>query len=329
MKFRHLFFLAALAPSAQAATDFVNGLVPIELVRQFTSAAVYRSLPDTFPVVTLPEGTDVRLVGSMQRGSTLDALLVTENVGALYDALMSAYTAAGWLNVGESALFGFGQLCHDQLGVMIITRPTPTYMGLRLTHSRAYLQPGQTCASAAAGSSTPWIEYIFGLVPALTPPPQAQPAESFRPYQVVLQPDPFLPGGVVGGTLAYASDIDAPDLDLADLYAYFAADLEQQGWEIDSEGAGEKSATAVAYKVVPPPANVDASDTQLTGFLTLLDTGDATYRVTFSLKFTTDADITLGLLLQVPYTIMGNGQLPPLNEPTLGIRGIPSGFGLR
>lgn len=163
--------------------------MPIELVRQFTSAEVYRSLPDTFPVVSLPEGTDVRLVGSMQRGSTLDALLVTENVGALYDALMSAYTAAGWLNVGESALSGFGQLCHDQLGVMTITRPTPTYMGLRLTHSRVYLQPGQTCASASAGNSSVWLQYFFGLIPSMTPPPQATPVGSLSEL-ISMAPNP-------------------------------------------------------------------------------------------------------------------------------------------
>ncbi len=325
MKLRSIALLLGLAPAVlHAATEFENGLVPVELVRQFTSGTVYRSLPDGFPVVALPVGTDVRLLGGMQRGSTRDALLTTQKVGALYTALMTAYAAAGWSKVTEDTVSGISRLCHDRQGYLTITRPTPTYNGLRLTHSPFSLPQIERCPTVVAETSV-WLTYFFGLVPTLSPPPQSSPTGPFVPYTVALRSARYL---TAGGAVVLESEqnLTVPDINIAGLYAHYAARLGEQGWVIDSEDTGVRSATAVAYKVAPPPANVVTSDTQLTGFLTIRNTGGTTYRVTLAVEATTDAVFNLGSYFAVPYDVLGNGTGPPLNEPRLGIRGIPSGY---
>jgi hypothetical protein len=325
MKLRHFLLLASLAPATlHAATEFENGLVPVELVRQFTSGSVYRSLPDGFPVVSLPAGTDVRLLGGMLRGTTRDALLTTQNVAGLYLALMTAYKAAGWVLVGEDLNVGFSRLCHDRLGYLSITRPAATYGGLRLTHTPATFPPGQGCASV--GDLTPWLNYFFGLMPLLTPPPQARPAASFTPYTLSMRSARYASAG--GGTVVLESEqnLTVPDINIAGLYAHYAARLGEQGWAIDSEDTGVRSATAVAYKVAAPPANVTASDTQLTGFLTIRNTGGTIYRVTLAMEAMTDGSFNLNSYFAVPYDVTGNGLGVPLNDPQLGIRGLPAGY---
>jgi hypothetical protein len=326
MHTRKLVLLASLALSTQlhAATEFPDGLVPVELVRQFTSGAVYRSLPDNFPVVALPAGTDVRLLGSMQRGSTHDAILTTQNVGALYQALVTAYTAAGWISLSSSPAAQYSQLCHDDLGLLFITRPTPDYEGLRLTHSAIAFSPDPTCAALANHSSSSWLNYFFGLLPALTPPPQASSADTMPPYLISIS-SARISSNRDAIVLTYDREIDVPNINIAGLYAHYAARVGEEDWVIDSEDTGVRSATAVMFKTAAPPADVTAGDTQLTGVLTIVHTGDIRYRVTLSVEATTDADVDINGLFGVPYNVMGNG-LPPLNDPAIGIRGIPSGY---
>jgi hypothetical protein len=217
-----------------------------------------------------------------------------------------------------------GRLCHDELGYLTITRTLHSFNGLRLMHMPGYFPPGQTCASLAAAGATQWPTYFFGLMPTLTAPPQAQPAGDF--ISGMSMSTRYGGDGVGMVTLERESSFEASDINIAGMYAHFAARLSEQGWMNDSEDSGLKSAVSAWYKTAAPPANVDASDTELTGFLSIVHTGGDDYRVRFSVEAATGAEFSMGPVFAVPYDIMGNGERPPLNVPQIGIRGIPAGY---
>jgi hypothetical protein len=325
MRLRHFALVLGLAPAMLlAATEFENGLVPMDLVQQFTGGTAYRSLPDGFPVVSLPAGTDVRVVGSLKQGSTLQALLGTsQNVDTLRATLVAAYVAAGWVDFTPANTTS-SILCHDEAGSLLISRAMSGFNGLRLLNYRSSRYPGDaTCAEQADPNAETWTTYFLDLMPVLTVPPQTTtPAGLISPYT-------SMSGSYSAGGTSIEMErdglIDVPDINTAGLYSHFAARLAEQGWQNDTQDSTTVSATSVWYATVPPPdfAEADVGDTELTGVLTLLHLGEERYRVAFSLYIESDVVLTPGSYVGVrDFVPLG----PPLNEPTLGIRGIPSGY---
>lgn len=321
--------LGLCAPTVlTAATEFSDGLVPIQLVREFMAGNIYRSLPDNFPVVSLPSGTDVRILGSLQRGLNGDVILTAQNASTLRGALVAAYVGAGWVDLAGSVA-NYSRLCHDTLGTLTLYSLTPAATSLRVMYAPRYA--GATpCAQQVETTQIAWTTYFLNLLPTLTPPPQTLPSTT-----------PIM--GYFGGISSRSSSsgttfstsreasFRVPGINMAGLYAHFAARLSEQGWVNDSEDSGLKSAASVWLRTTPPPQGADADDTQLTGTLVILNQGGDEYLVTFSLQATTDARVyASGTSIArdfLPYDITGNGVGPPINSPQLGIRGIPAGFG--
>jgi hypothetical protein len=323
-------FAVALSVPAilTAATEFPDGLIPIQLVREFAGGGnIYRSLPDGFPVVTLPPGTDVRVLGSMQRGTVSDVILTTtQSANSLRTVVATAYTAAGWTDLPGGST-NVSSLCHDVHGNLTLMALTSSPGCLRQLHSPSNTS-GPTCAERAQ-DETRWVNYFFDLLPTLTPPPQAVPSSGLG---ISFFGGMSTRSNSSGTTVSLPRDFSyrIPAINIPGLYAHFAARLSEQGWVNDSEDSGLVSATSVWYRSEPPPEGVDANDTQLTGTMTILHQGGDTYTLSFTLQATTDARVTPGLSVSVrefvPYDIMGNGERPPLTQPTIGIRGIPSGY---
>jgi hypothetical protein len=156
MSLRNVVLMLGLgaAASLHAATEFENGLVPAELVREFAGGTVYKSLPDNFPAIPLPATVDLRLIGSMEQFSSQRLLLRTSlGVDAIRAQLRTALLGAGWvdLSIDPSPL----SLCHDQHGSMQIS--TTDRGGDNRVHvSRSFWplsipRPGtQTCAEQLA-----------------------------------------------------------------------------------------------------------------------------------------------------------------------------------
>jgi hypothetical protein len=98
------------------------------------------------------------------------------------------------------------------------------------------------------------------------------------------------------------------DWNMRRVYNYFAEQIEDQDWERDARVIGDSMASGSWTKVVD-------EDVELIGSLTVLMTGEDAYSLMFRLVRTGQPEA--GAV----------GRLgPPLNDPALGIRGIPQGF---
>lgn len=136
MTMRRIALLATLASATaftiattatHAATEFADGLIPAELVDHITgnaNARYFSDIPTGFPLpATLPQGLQLRLLGSMQQTPLLRLYLDSQqSYEQVLGGLRQAYAAAGWVDVSNDALMGRTlTLCHDTLGELHIT----------------------------------------------------------------------------------------------------------------------------------------------------------------------------------------------------------------
>ncbi|MES2623985.1 MAG: hypothetical protein V4628_01780 [Pseudomonadota bacterium] len=316
MFIRTLTLISGLAFSLglNAATEFENGLVPLELARDLNGGGgrFYKTLPDNFPLVALPAGIGLTVIGSIDRGTSQAILLRNAGTGAdATAALLAAYTAHGWINIATGPRL---TLCHDQQGIMDISSSDAIPGEHRVYVQRSFypiyvIGVSMNCAQQLAysqnGGPNAALNFIRGLLPTLA----LEDVE--RPY--------VLPSIRISGVMLdnFSASTNAratlPDATVAELHEGFIQQLEAQGWRIDSGDAGEFSATAVAFKTVPSPATetTPAKDVDLTGFLTVLNTEDDKYLIQFALQSGDGGSF-------------GFIERGPLNSPSIGIRGIPN-----
>ena len=279
MRFRHIALLLSLGAysTLHAATEFEDGLVPLDLARFIAgSGELYRSLPDGFPVVLPATSIDVGVVGSVEYLSSQQVLLRSEQGGqALLDALRSAYVGAGWLELERVA--GYSTLlCHDEHGKLQFTT---TDVGSKLL--AAYRTQGSmlSCARQQQQGSggEDQYSYLLNQFPVLSAPPQTSAAHIY-----------FSETGFVTRDASIELQRDAalvvPQTNVAAVHAHFAARLTAQGWTSDSYSEAATSANSVWYKTAPPPSYApDAENSRLTGILLLLHNGGDNYRAQFEL----------------------------------------------
>lgn len=341
---RNLVLLAGLgtSPVLQAATEFDQGLAPVELVREFTGGTLYKSLPDNFPLISLPADLDLRLIGSVDQFSN-QRLLLRSSLGAepLRERLRTALLAAGWVELGANVPTSSLSLCHDQHGSLQI-RTSTVGSESRVHVSRSFWplplpQPNaQTCAQqeAAQSSSSSWHAFYLEQLPVLEVPAQTTtPALPLRPFASLSSSS-----GSAGISIDIEREgiIEVPDTTSALLFEHFAAQMTAQGWRKDSAGTGAKSATSVWYKTVAAPefAGAEVAAIEFNGMLSLQNTAGNSYRVQLRLQALSATAAGIGSFYSirdfVPYVIQGNGTLQGtsfLNQvPALGIRGLPSGI---
>lgn len=271
-------FLAGIANQGIGAVPFDAGMVPVELITEFSGgsgASVYRSLPDSFPVAPGLAGLPVTIVGSIDRSGRSAQVLLRSPLPAdqLRSRLLAAYAADGWIEIVYEGEFA---LCNDSKGQLYM-RMTSESNGTKLVISFAAPRlpsPGfATCAqqrqireAQIAGASS--IYPLTGAMPTLTPPANA-----------VSDPrvGSFLSGGSTSGNgegTRYQSTIDGrftlADYSLNSLFSHLAQQLQQQGWTVDSDDVGSTTSASTWFKTVPYTA-LDGTtiDLTVTGFLKL------------------------------------------------------------
>lgn len=290
MSLQKFILLSAIASAlpVQAATEFPEGLVPVEIVSELLGGGtLYRGLPDDFPPLLLPDDVDLYLLATHQRNSYSQSLLLRSNTERLvaHERLYAALTAQGWLDVSTSP-FGISglslmRLCHDQYGDMTINISTAG-SGSRLEVSRTVLPAGyvgMSCAEQLARSQAGAARYALyeSVMPLLEVPDNT----------IETIPTPFLRGfssGISGSRVEITRDgsIEVPDTNAAELYTHFAAQMQEQGWEADSSDSGNASASSVWTRSIVPDGSNEAERVLLT--LTVLQgTGDY-YEVSLSLR---------------------------------------------
>ena len=317
-----------LALTSSAATEFEDGLVPIELAQEFIGGQLYSSLPDGFPVPEMPHDSGLRILGSLDRGQ-LNQQVVLHNSGtweSARDTLRTAYQATGWLDIGPedspSTIIGAAanalSLCHDELGFLDFL---PTAED-RIRVNRNSLPPATRigaldCAQLKELGQGQSGAIGFGFAMELMP--------------VLELPEGALSGGfpgmafagvsrasIGGNGLNFRIDRDGtvvvPNSSVSMLYQHFSAQLETQGWARDSGALGAVSSSSIWLKTTQTPEAPGSTvvDLDLTGIMSILHVEDEQYDVLFRLISHGDGSL-------LPPSALG----PPLNAPELGIRGIP------
>jgi hypothetical protein len=329
---RHLILLLCLGTSSlHAATEFTDGLVPMDIVREFSGGTVYPSLPDDFPPMNWPADTDLHVIATTVQPYSQRILLRTSHSShEIQQRLLAVLTVHGWTQISSLSSY-YLLMCHDRYGQMTITTSnTGTYT--RVSVSRSVIPQGltglPTCAEQQRTTRENDIAQNFfsTQLPVLEVPAGT----------VQSVPRAYLIGG---SSSFYSNDgveisrdgvIQVPDTTVADLYEHFAAQMQEQGWQVDSSDAGQRGASSVWLKSMTVPGATTSTEVMTT--LTLLLGVDAHYSVQLRLQSLPKAGGGLGIIgifggssivrdfIPIPVGLL------PLNEPQLGIRGIPAGY---
>lgn len=275
--------LVAVVHPGFAATPFENGLAPVELFTEFYGGgSVYRSLPDGFPVAPLLAGMPVTIIGSIERpGSSAQQLLLRSplSVEQLRTRLLTAYAADGWSEIPYDNEF---VLCSDAQGQLYM-RLTSEANGSKLAVTRTISGPlnRTTCAQQRQIREA---QILRG--------PAVYPLQALRPQFE-------LPAGAVPGTPAigmistssgsttplgtrYEMTVDGiftlPNYSMPDFFQHFARQLQQQGWQVDSDDVGTISSSSIWFRT---SSHTDLDGTvyelRVTAFLKLLKTSNDSY----------------------------------------------------
>lgn len=289
---RNITLISALAFSSTpyAATEFPGNLVPAEIAEEFVFGNIYSSLPENFPAPTLPAGTQLYVLGSVDNGTSQRILLGTTHTGQeLREILKTGYSASGWIDLSRSPTSL--DLCHDVHGRLSFQMgdPVGTEKRVLVNRYRTVALSGEalTCAQQLAyqngGPPSSLYALFLESVPVLQVPPQTAGSGPALPFGRISSSS-----GSSGAYYERQQDtsLTIPDFTLAKLQQHFALQLTQVGWALDGAAVGEKSASAVWFRTVHLPVTTTsqtaATDMLLTGVLTLLYVKNDTYRVTFT-----------------------------------------------
>ncbi len=241
-------FILGLAPaSLHAATEFPGGLVPMDIVREFTGGTLYRSLPDGFPAISLPAGLDLRLIGSVSESYNQKVVLRTAlSREALYAELRTALIAQGWMDLSSTGLSSFLRFCHDQHGTLSINMNSSSGGGYRVDVNRSTFPASSTCSQqqTLADANVGWQDFFKARYPTLEVPPETV-ATPGSPY-IMRSGSSSGSGGRI--EMNNSGSIEVPRASAATIHEHFARQLANQGWKMDSSATGERSGTSVWIK---------------------------------------------------------------------------------
>ncbi len=284
-----LFFSQSLFSLAD--TEF-EGPIPVDVVEALFNSygenqfAVYSDVPDEFPDLQIP--AEFSVVGSVYQMTSLRVVFATQlNEEDAVQAMVDVFEAENWMQlpIMESRLprtgfiapnqinvGNFQALCHDDFGRVTIRfseRAPSNYLSAALSAGRnrpGYCQQQLTMQQAAAGQ----MSRSIGLRQYL--PRMEIPADQNRQRLGV---------AMVGGLSSSSNSVDTEasmtsEQSLDEVYRYFADQIEEQGWELDSEAVGSLSANGTWAK--SPEANLN-----LLGRLSVTKSGESDYDLQFTL----------------------------------------------
>lgn len=242
------------------AAEFENG-VPVELVEQVSNGQLSADLPVDFPDIDLPDSVSV--MGSLDTNFSqiivFTSSVPTDQAGM---ELAESFMNSGWIRLQsityEQPQNGFvypnpaplplqpgDEFCNDGFGTISITMPdsAPNIVNLRM-NNQALMQPGFSCRQQNEqrlmqrnrGVGFPFSMQNSQYLPRLEYP---EDENRNRPRP------PFFGGGGFSGS---NNDIEArgnfagDDWTVEELKDHFAAQLEDQGWQLDSDWSGDVSA---------------------------------------------------------------------------------------
>jgi hypothetical protein len=299
MSLRRFVLLLGLAGSTSlhAATEFTNGLVPMDVVREFAGGTVIKGLPDGFPALLLPEGLDLQLIGSLERDAWSQTILLRSSLSreAVRERLHAALTVQGWTDLGSTlpiAAQYILNLCHGQHGLMSINTNTASN-GSRIQVTRSF-HPAQlrtSCSEQQNRNRETATLYSFysSQMPVLE-----------VPAGTVNTPGPAI---LRGGSSSFSTDyaeidrdgsIEVPGTTAAAVHAHFSTQMQAQGWALDSSDTGERSASSVWTRTLTPPGATASADMFVT--LTVLRGTGNFYGVRLRLQTPPAGSTGLGII---------------------------------
>ncbi len=274
-----------------ADTEFEES-VPLELVKAFLGATsvgeikLYSDIMEDFPAIELP--SSFTALGSIDRVYQLSAafstrLNRTDAASALHTALLQAefiefaipssnFRLRGFVAPGQNLARQVSRYCHNEYGfASYVFHEMPS--GNLVTLSTSLGSDNRSCviqleeqnaqmrmAQNRRGSGLD--EYL---------PTLHTPENTSRRLR-----SPFSQGySGGGGSLETEANLYS-DWEIASVYEHFKLQIEEQGWQLDSEDAG--AATATGSWTLSPDA-----DSDLVGTLTVIKSGDERYELKFRL----------------------------------------------
>lgn len=286
--------LAACMVTPAQAQPFEQD-IPLDLARVLISPGrvdnitFHQGFPPEFPDIELPSGVSV--MGSMgQRNADRVVLHARPEAGQQREALLASMETQGYQMLTrppqqDPDRRGFVspevippsmpvQLCHDDHGTIMVQVVSGTAEPLLLmTGTGSPQQMQMSCEQQAArmelmGRPGPGGGGLQRYMPRLELPPGASDRRpSIRGWS------PFGMSGS-GNSVRTSADVTsdwAPDR----LHEHFAAQLREQGWTVDAEGAGSQSASSGWLG--------EEEDESLLGSLQVLSSAEGQYQVTFLL----------------------------------------------
>ena len=275
-----------------ADTEFEDS-IPIEKVEALFNAyyedqfAVYSDIAEEFPDFPVPAGFSV--VGSVFQMTTLRVVFETDlEESEAIQSIVQVFEAQNWIQfptfsrpiqeVGFIAprQFNMGRsqtLCHDDLGHITIRyaeRDHGNYLSAGYSLVRSNQQGDCEQQLAVQQASFSQMSQSLGLRQYL--PRMEIPESQNRPRVAAW----MVGGSSSSGNLVETDGAMTSDQDIEEVYRYFADQIENQGWELDSEAVGTRSANGTWTK--SPESNLN-----LLGRLSVLDSGDSNYELQFRL----------------------------------------------
>lgn len=281
-----------------ADTEFEDN-IPIELARALlsgvgnaTDVKIYSDIPDSFPEFDLPDG--VTLAGSVDQSPNQQVLLRSDGDGTDQQAaLIESLQDRGYLLIAPPATAmqqtGFispsavmpsipAQLCHDSQGLVYIRlQPQSDHTFINITMRSYASQVASTCAEQAAQrggaarspaffSSSAGFRSLQNSMPRLALPEDAATTHAqYRSAFVSASPDH-----------AESKTDFTIDWSLADVQTFFAEQITEQGWTLDSDSAGDRVALGAWTR--------EDNNRLLLGTLQLVSKDDDRYEAVFSVS---------------------------------------------
>ena len=269
-----------------ADTEFENA-IPVDTVKALFSSTfgeigLYSDIIDGFPEFQVPP--EFSVVASVDNITSLRAVFETQlPESEATELLTSILTAEGWQlfpqrvsqfnQTGfvspDGLMPSFYSMCHDQHGNMTINFSESSDENYVKLDSRARsFNRQRTCEMQISemNLSLNRMQSSAGLGVRQYMPRLEVPEQQSRAGWV-----PFIGGGTSGSNYSAETDTTLEiEMSIEELFEYFAVQMTEQGWELDTQNIGSVSATGNWMR--SPEPNVDLVST-----LTILDSGDSVY----------------------------------------------------
>ncbi len=281
---------------ATADTEFED-LVPLELVQALLGrygpdgpVPVYSDIADSFPDFDLPAGFEV--MGSTERANSITVILTSElSPDEITTRLGGVFTAEdfsefnvdfpepeqnGFISPNQVIRYPSARYCHDSLGFVSFRTEEVNDRQLITLSSNMANDPRRCAAQleeqqqhmSMRGMSMG--QNLRSYIPRMEMPETEQ-----RQYSPLFG----IGGGSRSNSEAESNANLSIDWPIDEVYAHFKAQIEEQGWQLDSENIGNATVNASWTRAPEPGMN-------LIGSLSILASGDDLYELKFHLLAT-------------------------------------------